>query len=487
MRKILYALVALLLIAACRPKNEPIVPQPTPNTQQPKPAPDSGEKPTPDPGKTPEKEQKPEPPAPKSELTAEDVAAYYGWSLEKSVIEIPDLLYTVKGEKEISGKKISITKAEIIELHMDKGAFSLNVTALVNNQEVSRQFEFSGFATPQGTPQPEPKTPENETLLARHATAKWHNAPQFEFFEYELVRFGGDLSRFTSEYMNQFMEFYSSFDGKMYTFTPDEVKRDIKVVDLQLDPSDKSIVTFYTTYKGIKSGKKTSLRVDLLSRYTNMLKVNTAAVAKLYPGGAAHHIAIYGPEFVHRYDSERFHVIAEESASTYDEYAHSINVSYKIVWRATSEELATVTKQISGFKSHDALAQELKIASSAELLQDMKRQFTGKSYSNGDVTAALRNRVVDAWISKALFTLHREGKQTELVWNDSYRLPDGSGLTRVLSAKEDSSDAFFLRPTFSFISARLQNGDLYLKVELSAINSSPVKGAVYEIVVKGVI
>lgn len=332
------------------------------------------------------------------------------------------------------------------------------------------------------TPQPKkPKQPEapkqtprpQDVDMGLRSIAKWSvsEAKYLKDFNFEALYVDNKAEELNIQAFKDLISIeVVGFDGSTYTFTEEDLKH-VTIQDVKFTGSDftSGRITFRTVYKGVRSQIETSLPFDHKAFYRNKISTNLAKTGKRYLRGSAEYLSVFYNSLLN-YDTDRYRIILKSSLGiSVNESSNSITCHLSVEHIGTDKPLATILYEIEGFKTLSALKSELQIASTHELMTNMKDRF--KRYSrNPQLFSKSVESTVKQWIKLADLSIDRgdSGVQT-LSWEEVSA--QGRGIFDVLKAGGEyyNLDASFESPQFIVKNVRWDDTDLLITVELQAI------------------
>lgn len=396
-------------------------------------------------------------------MTVEDITAYFGFDRLKDVNVALALISEQKGARQINGKTINVTKAELKSKDEQAGSFVLLVVGKVAEKDFENEFAFDGFV----------KKPENY-LMVKHAHAKWKEGVDYyaelDFDSFYRLK---KIDAFTAENLSRMISFYSSnFNSTyMYPFTPEDIKKTI-IENVQYAQNQ---LTFDLKYGGNSEAKKQiSLSFDKNKYYERKIAINTDFVKGKYMRGIYENPSLFNGRII-SYDQTKYAVTISEDQKYKDDRNNTLRLHLKVYSSSNGDLLlAEFDKTFTGFKPLKELKNDLEATLGDGLHEYMKNKF--KNAPLGDV----KNRIassIGVWIQKVDFILKKSS--TSLEWKKN------SWGKNVLDGLSTSSmkDIYLDDVRFELISAKLSNDAsnrkfLYITFQMTGANEVVFSDAV---------
>lgn len=271
-------------------------------------------------------------------------------------------------------------------------------------------------------------------------------------FDIETLLSGADNQKYDAAYFSQFIKIFSSSPNgnNFYTFQAEDFK-DVEIKDLKFDIG-RNVITFKTSYKGVKSEITSSLKFDLANFYDRKIKINEDFVASHYMRGIYEELGGFIGNLLN-YDDEKYNLELAGSKNK-DESNNSLGFSIRVTDKK-DKYITTVYKNISGFRPLSSLQEELSIAPTYELREKIKEKID-RNKRNISLLELLKPSV-NEWMKSADFYLNN----TDLEWRGDHYSARGF------------LDLYIGSPRFELILATKEDNWLILKVKVVQINEVP--------------
>ncbi|MCK0202882.1 hypothetical protein MWN41_07620 [Ornithobacterium rhinotracheale] len=271
-------------------------------------------------------------------------------------------------------------------------------------------------------------------------------------FDIETLLSGADNQKYDAAYFSQFIKIFSSSPNgnNFYTFQAEDFK-DVEIKDLKFDIG-RNVITFKTSYKGVKSEITSSLKFDLANFYDRKIKINEDFVASHYMRGIYEELGGFIGNLLN-YDDEKYNLELAGSKNK-DESNNSLGFSIRVTDKK-DKYITTVYKNISGFRPLSSLQEELSIAPTYELREKIKEKID-RNKRNISLLELLKPSV-NEWMKSADFYFNN----TDLEWRGDHYSARGF------------LDLYIGSPRFELILATKEDNWLILKVKVVQINEVP--------------
>ena len=405
----------------------------------------------------------------------EELAKYFDLNQGLTVYQALEKVKATKGAKTVDGRQIHVTAVNEVSRDEQAGSFTVVVAGTVAGKAFNKNVSFDGFA----------QKPTDEAM-AKCVVATWKSNIAFQKdFDFDTLYRLGDLSKFTTAYWSQFVDFTASApDGsRRYVFTPEDLAQTtISDIRFSASGSRAGTISFVVTYKGIKGNTSSGvngapqLSFDKNAYYKHQVSLHTEAVKGFYMRGVYEHIDVFYAGLL-QYDHAKFiprilHKIKNDGDNT-------ISVTLKLLANDGKEtELAQFEQTLNGFKPLADLNKDLLLANSTELGKYFGKKF--RTTPDGDKLAQMSASPVRAWIEKVQMGVRRDGNHIDL-WPEKETRSNGSSIVTVwkpASGSGSTLDLYFENPIFEIVEARKEDIFLNLKLKLTSVNETAVEGVV---------
>ena len=303
------------------------------------------------------------------------------------------------------------------------------------------------------------------------ATVKWKVEKEMYFDRLNYEDWVDTPEKLTMDHLKDLVQFHaSSADGKIqYDF----IEKDLPHVQLKEVTFDESAgeISFNIYFKEIKSKSKATLPYSLRDYFLHRFKVDQAYVSQHGMRGIYEFIGGFTGQVMQGTDG-RF-VPGEVRSKGKDDHRNSMTFTFMVFDKKKNREILEITRDLHGFRPVDEIVSELKIYPTHALLQSARDAVSslGKK-SEQDVFQMIKRKFLSQkWMLKTEY---------------EYRSILLELTEKAIYGQGDCLDVYLEDPRWLLKSAELKDKDLYLTVQLEAVNSLVLKEHVFHLVVKGV-
>lgn len=323
----------------------------------------------------------------------------------------------------------------------------------------------------------EQKRPSDYTIATR-LNVKWKENSNYQSeFDFDTLYNKKDKSKFTTEYLSQFVDFSSSsVEGNFFTLNSEETKK-IKILDIKVEknsnPNSKIILTI--SYNGV-NGKtnereKPSLTFDQDTYYSSFFTVDNSFAKTHYLEGISEHISAFYQHFL-KYDENRFTVVFKDSYT--DRGNNSIRIKALILnknYKEEYEKLASFDYNVSGFKNLSNVKNDIEISSSYELDKYFTERVKKYKLQDGNVLNQLKNISIYGWIYKAqIYRLYSDKRRIKMELSEEYSNNSTNKILQASTNRVYDADLRLINPYWELKSAEKIGNKLNLIVTLGFAN-----------------
>lgn len=324
------------------------------------------------------------------------------------------------------------------------------------------------------TPNPAPTERPNDYHLGSRCQIEWTATDDklYTDFDLESLWLDNKISMFTLAYLRPYIHLYSSSpDGKIYQFVEDDyLHTEVKTIKYN---RAQEVIELQLTYKGIPS-KVLKLPFRLNEFYNRRITFSTTFARERYAEGFSKHPDIYQGDLL-RYNSNRYAVtISKDSGISVEDNAQTVSMTLRVNLKSSDEELVSIQKKLSGFRSLDKLREDLTIAHSYKTREFLSNMIT-KMRANEDLVTKLANTLPN-W-SRTL-QLNIRGRNLIPVNNRDWE-PE--------AITYQFADLYLRDVHFELKSARLEGRDLKMRIALTDANDVSISGVEYDLSIESVI
>lgn len=408
-----------------------------------------------------------------NEVTKEDVINYFGLKNDLNVYQVAKMVNETKGEKTVNGKPMEMVKVTEVSRNEQEGKLTIRIEGKKNGELFSKELVLDGFA----------KKPSNYFMASR-AIARWKEKSNYRTeFDFDALYRLKNTGKFTAQYLNKWVEFYStSPDGKdLYIFTEEDVNK-TQISDIKFESNVHRLgeITFIITYNGIEGNKgsgtngRLSLSFDKNEYYSRKVSIAPGFAGEYYMRGVYEYLdAYYGHTL--EYDEDVF--VAEMAGyKAKNDQDNTISVTISLTKSRSDEEIARFDKTITGFKPLSDLKNELILAQTSELSDEMSKRL--KNVKDGDVLSIIQKYSISNWIKKTQMGIRR-GTGVIMLSCQNISSDNGSSIVDLwtpISRRVTYLDIYLESPHFEVRTARKEGNLLKMQIALTYVNDTSVDG-----------
>ena len=252
-----------------------------------------------------------------------------------------------------------------------------------------------------------------------------------------------------------------TIDQKYYTLKADDL-RDLTIENIKYS---KNSITFYTSYKGIRSSTESRLKFDARDFYDKQFTTNNSYVSSKYMRGLYESLPI-GIGSLFSYDNQRYQIDYVADSKNKSDNNNSLSLSIKITDKKIldySKNTFVIHKNVEGFRTLKNLADDLVIGHNFDFRSKVKDVI--KLHPNKtDLTPYLKGPFYNYWYEYISISL--KSKPSVILSIDGQ-----SPLYRTISGQSVGYiDIYLTQPRFVLTSAVIDGRNLVAKVKLQDAN-----------------
>lgn len=411
----------------------------------------------------------------KTEGTKEEVMNYFGLNTDLNVYQVAKMVSETKGEKQVNGNVMEVTGVTEVSRDEQEGKLTIRVDGRKNGEPFSKELSLDGFA----------KKP-SDYFMASRATARWKEKSNYRTeFDFDALYRLKNTGKFTAQYLSKWVEFYSTSVGgnDLYIFTEEDINK-TQISDIKFEPNVYSAgeITFVITYNGIEGNKghgingRLSLSFNKNEYYSRKVTLTPGFAGKYYMRGVYEYADAYYWNAL-EFDENAF--VAEMTGDKVkDDQDNSISVTISLTKSGSDEEIARFDKTITGFKPLSDLKNELILAQTSELSDEMSKRL--KSAKDGDVLSIMQRYPISNWIKKTQMGVRR-GNGVIMLSCQNISSSNGNSIIDVWtpnSRRVTYLDIYLESPHFELKSARKEGNWLKMQIALTYVNGTSVDGVI---------
>lgn len=361
----------------------------------------------------------------------------------------------------------------ILNMNRKLFPFLLIAGALLTNCGGSRDEDITNPNTP-GNTQPSnpttPSTPTNEKpsdeQIGRGTYAQeWKTGVDY-LSAIDIADLYNNPANVSAALKNSVKFTTLTFDQKYYTLKDDDLK-DLTIENIKYS---KDIITFYTSYKGVRSSTKSTLKFDARDFYNKQFTTNNNYVSSKYMRGLYESLPI-GTGSLFSYDSQRYQIDYVADSKDKSDSNNSLSLSIKITDKKilnNSKNTFEIHKNVKGFRTLKNLADDLALTHNLDFRSKVKDVI--KLHPNKtDLTPYLNNFFQNNWHKLISISLKSKPSVTLSIDGQSplYRTISGQSVGYI--------DIYLTQPRFVLTSAVIiDERNLVAKVKFQDANEVPI-------------
>ena len=249
-------------------------------------------------------------------------------------------------------------------------------------------------------------------------------------------------------------------DQKYYTLK-DEDLRDLTIENIKYS---KNSITFYTSYKGVRSSTESRLKFDARDFYDKQFTTNNSYVSSKYMRGIYENLPM-GIGDLFNYDNQRYQIDFVPDSKNKSDNNNSLSLRIEITDKKildSSKNTFEIRKNVEGFKTLKNLADDLALVHNFDFRDKVKTVIKTNS-NKTDLTQNLRGFFDNNWYKLVSIYLVSDPSHELSIYGQS-------ALYRYISGSRGHLDIYLERPRFVLTSAVIDGTDLVAKVKLQDAN-----------------
>lgn len=250
-------------------------------------------------------------------------------------------------------------------------------------------------------------------------------------------------------------------DQKYYTLK-DEDLRDLTIENIKYS---KNSITFYTSYKGVRSSTESRLKFGARDFYDKQFTTNNNYVPSKYMRGIYENLPM-GIGDLFNYDDQRYQIDFVPDSKNKSDNNNSLSLSIEITDKKildSSKSTFRIHKNVEGFKTLKNLADDLTLVHNFNF-RDKVKNVIKKHPSKTDLTQNLRGFFDNNWYNLVSIFLISDPSHELSIYGQSslYRTISGQSVGYI--------DIYLTQPRFILTSAIMDGRNLVAKVKLQDAN-----------------
>ena len=242
--------------------------------------------------------------------------------------------------------------------------------------------------------------------------------------------------------------------------------RDLTIENIKYS---KNIITFYTSYKGVRSSTESRLKFDARDFYNKQFTTNNSYVSSKYMRGLYEALPIGMGSFFN-YDNQRYQIDFVPNSKDKSDNNNSLSLSIEITDKKIldySKNTFVIHKNVEGFRTLKNLADDLAIGHNFDFRKKVKDVI--KLHPNKtDLTPYLNNFFQNNWHKLISISLKSDTSKELSIDGQSplYRTISGQSVGYI--------DIYLTQPRFVLTSAVIDGRNLVAKVKFQDANEVPI-------------
>ena len=345
--------------------------------------------------------------------------------------------------------------------------FLLIAGALLSSCGSSRDEDITN-PNPPGNTQPSnpttPSTPTNERpsdgQIGRRAYAQEWKTDVDYLSAIDIADLYNNPANVSATLKNSITFATLTTDQKYYILKDD----DLSYLTIEDITYDRQYISFYTSYKGVRSSTKSTLKFDAMDFYDRQFTTNNNYVSSKYMRGIYENLPV-GIGDLFNYDDQRYQIDFVPDSKNKSDSNNSLSLSIKITDKKilnSSKNTFEIHKNLEGFRTLKNLADDLTLVDNFNFRDKVKTVI--KSHPNEiDLTQNLRGFFDNNWYKLVSIFLISDPSHELSIYGQS-------SLHRYISGSRGHLDIYLAQPRFVLTSAAIDGRNLVAKVKLQDAN-----------------
>ena len=343
--------------------------------------------------------------------------------------------------------------------------FLLLAGALLSSCGSSRDEDITASTTQPSTPATPttPSKPSDEQIGRRIYAQEWKTGVDY-LSVIDIADLYNNPANVSAALKNSVTFATLTTDQKYYTLK-DEDLRDLTIENIKYS---KNSITFYTSYKGIRSSTESRLKFDAMDFYDRQFTTDNSYVSSKYMRGLYESLPI-GIGSLFSYDSQRYQIDYVADSKDKSDNNNSLSLSIKITDKKildNSKNTFEIHKNVEGFRTLKNLADDLAIGHNFDFRKKVK-DVIKKHPSKTDLTQNLRGFFDNNWYKLVSIYLVSDPSHELSIYGQS-------ALYRYISGAAGHLDIYLAQPRFVLTSAVIDGRNLVAKVKFQDANEVPI-------------
>lgn len=348
--------------------------------------------------------------------------------------------------------------------------FLLLAGALLSSCGSSRDEDITTSTTQPSTPATPttPSTPTNERpsdgQIGRRTYAQEWKAGVDYLSAIDIADLYNNPANVSAALKNSVTFATLTTDQKYYTLK-DEDLRDLTIENIKYS---KNSITFYTSYKGVRSSTESRLKFDARDFYDKQFTTNNSYVSSKYMRGIYENLPV-GIGDLFNYDNQRYQIDFVPNSKDKSDNNNSLSLRIEITDKKIldySKNTFVIHKNVEGFKTLKNLADDLTLVHNFDF-RDKVKTVIKTNPNKTDLTQNLRGFFDNNWYKLVSIYLVSDPSHELSIYGQS-------ALYRYISGAAGHLDIYLAQPRFVLTSAVIDGRNLVAKVKFQDANEVPI-------------
>ena len=343
--------------------------------------------------------------------------------------------------------------------------FLLLAGALLSSCGSSRDEDITTSTTQPSTPATPttPSKPSDEQIGRRTYAQEWKAGVDY-LSAIDIADLYNNPANVSAALKNSVTFATLTTDQKYYTLK-DEDLRDLTIENIKYS---KNSITFYTSYKGVRSSTESRLKFDARDFYDKQFTTNNSYVSSKYMRGIYENLPM-GIGDLFNYDNQRYQIDFVPDSKNKSDNNNSLSLRIEITDKKildSSKNTFEIRKNVEGFKTLKNLADDLALVHNFDFRDKVKTVIKTNS-NKTDLTQNLRGFFDNNWYKLVSIYLVSDPSHELSIYGQS-------ALYRYISGAAGHLDIYLAQPRFVLTSAVIDRRNLVAKVKFQDANEVPI-------------
>jgi putative membrane-associated lipoprotein len=343
--------------------------------------------------------------------------------------------------------------------------FLLLAGALLSSCGSSRDEDITTSTTQPSTPATPttPSKPSDEQIGRRTYAQEWKAGVDY-LSAIDIADLYNNPANVSAALKNSVTFATLTTDQKYYTLK-DEDLRDLTIENIKYS---KNSITFYTSYKGVRSSTESRLKFDARDFYDKQFTTNNSYVSSKYMRGIYENLPM-GIGDLFNYDNQRYQIDFVPDSKNKSDNNNSLSLRIEITDKKildSSKNTFEIRKNVEGFKTLKNLADDLALVHNFDFRDKVKTVIKTNS-NKTDLTQNLRGFFDNNWYKLVSIYLVSDPSHELSIYGQS-------ALYRYISGAAGHLDIYLAQPRFVLTSAVIDGRNLVAKVKFQDANEVPI-------------